>query len=134
MKTNIIVIDDFYENVDEVRSFALSQPFDITGNFPGERTLSFAKNDSVKSVISNALSSVGKITHWPDQPENYNASFQITTAKERSWIHCDSGTTWGWCVLPNARRSFVVGHRGFTNIKKLDCCLLTSTGKKTLKT
>ena len=111
MKTNIIVIDDFYENVDEVRSFALSQPFDITGNFPGERTLSFAKNDSVKSVISNALSSVGKITHWPDQPENYNASFQITTAEERSWIHCDSGTTWaGVCYLtPDAPLSSGTG-------------------------
>ena len=111
MKTNIIVIDDFYNNVDEVREFALSQPFDIIGNFPGERTLSFAKNDSVKSVISNALSSVGKITHWPDQPENYNASFQITTAQERSWIHCDSGTTWaGVCYLtPDAPLSSGTG-------------------------
>jgi len=111
MITNTIIIDDFYENVDEVREFALSQPFDVTGNFPGKRTISFADNDSVKSVISDALSSVGKITYWPQDIDNYNGSFQITTANERSWIHCDSGTMWaGVCYLtPDAPLSSGTG-------------------------
>tara|TARA_R110000765_G_scaffold4389_3_gene13910 strand:+ start:1233 stop:1784 length:552 start_codon:yes stop_codon:yes gene_type:complete len=111
MNTNTIIIDDFYENVDEVRSFALSQPFDITGNFPGKRTVSFADNQSVKSIISQALSTVGKITYWPEEFDNYNGSYQITTAGDRSWIHCDSGTTWaGVCYLtPDAPLSSGTG-------------------------
>ena len=36
MRTNLIVVDDFYNNVDEVREFALSQNFDVEGNYPAK--------------------------------------------------------------------------------------------------
>ena len=35
MRQNIIIVDDFYNNPDQVREFALSQEFDVTGNYPG---------------------------------------------------------------------------------------------------
>ena len=53
MKVNLIIADDFYDDPDEVRSFALSQEFAVRGNYPGIRTKSFL-NESQKEVI-NAL-------------------------------------------------------------------------------
>ena len=32
---DLIIIDNFYSNVDEVRSFALEQDFNVDGNYPG---------------------------------------------------------------------------------------------------
>lgn len=34
MLTNLIVVDDYYNNPDEVRQFALSQEFSVFGNYP----------------------------------------------------------------------------------------------------
>ena len=53
MKVNLIIADDFYDDPDSVRNFALSQEFAVSGNYPGLRTKSFL-NDSHKAVI-NAL-------------------------------------------------------------------------------
>ena len=36
-----IIIDDFYENPDDVREFALTQEYNVSGNFPGNRTIPF---------------------------------------------------------------------------------------------
>ena len=38
MKLNLVVVDDFYDNVNEVREFALTQEFSVEGNYPGVRT------------------------------------------------------------------------------------------------
>ena len=48
MAYNLIIIDDFYNNPEEVREFALAQDFDVDGNYPGHRTKSFL-TDSIKS-------------------------------------------------------------------------------------
>lgn len=103
MKTNIIVVDDFYNNPDEVREFALSQPFDVTGNYPGSRTKSFL-NDSVKETLQNILRAHGgNVTDW-NATDGFTGSFQITTSFDRSWIHSDPYNTWAAvCYLtPNA--------------------------------
>ena len=50
MRTNLIVVDNFYQNVDDVRKFALSQEFSVEGNYPGYRTASFL-NESTKNNI-----------------------------------------------------------------------------------
>ena len=41
MEVNVIIIDNFYQDPDEVREFALSQEFGVRGNYPGNRTESF---------------------------------------------------------------------------------------------
>lgn len=104
MRTNLIIVDDFYTNPDQVRSFALSQDFSVKGNYPGVRTKPFL-NDSVKTVISSIVrSSAGNVTNWHDYEGGYCGCFQLCTSADRTWIHADTFNTWAAvCYLtPNA--------------------------------
>jgi hypothetical protein len=108
MGVSLIIVDDFYNNVDDVREFALQQDFNIDGNYPGHRTISFI-NESIKTAISNIVSPyAGNITWWGD---NYTGAYQYTTQHDRSWIHADQTTMWaGVCYLtPNAPYSSGTG-------------------------
>ena len=91
MRRNIIVIDDFYTNVDSVREFALSQEFDVYGNYPGARTANFL-NESTKQTIQSLIPE--KIVNWLDGPEGYTGAFQLTTGSNSSWIHNDAYNNW----------------------------------------
>ena len=106
MEVNVIIIDNFYQDPDEVREFALSQEFGVRGNYPGNRTESFL-NDELKHYINSIIEPHdGKITYWGanDGQDMYTGAFQITTSADRTWIHSDSTTGWaGVCYLsPNA--------------------------------
>ena len=103
MQTNVIITDDFYGDPDSVRQFALSQAFDVTGNYPGSRTKSFL-NPDIKEAIQTIVWPVGgEITKWYDV-DGMTGSFQLTTAADRSWIHTDHFNKWAAvCYLtPNA--------------------------------
>lgn len=103
MKTNVIIIDDFYSNPDGVRSFALSQEFSQRGNYPGHRTKSFITEDT-KDCIQNIIRNAGGlVTNWNIE-DGLTGSFEYATAADRSWIHTDHFNTWaGVCYLtPNA--------------------------------
>lgn len=110
MKTNLIIVDDFY-GIDPMvpRNFALSQEFSEYGNYPGQRTRSFHYDDLRRSIQDIVWSAGGKITQFEDL--QYNASFQYTTAKDSSWIHADQTTMWaGVCYLtPDAPLSSGTG-------------------------
>ena len=109
MRTNLIVIDDFYNNVDSVREFALAQDFYIKGNYPGTRTENFI-NESTKNQIQDIIYPYsGNVTNWmDDQPRDlllkgetstekgtgYTGAFQISYASDRSWIHTDDNNNW----------------------------------------
>jgi hypothetical protein len=103
MKTNVIIVDDFYSNPDQVRNFALTQPFDITGNFPGARTTQFLTEDTKQAIQDIIFAAGGIITDWLEQ-YGYTGAFQLCTANDRTWIHADPFNTWaGVCYLtPNA--------------------------------
>ena len=89
MRTNLIIVDDFYNNVDEVRKFALSQPFDVKGNYPGVRTGCLI-NDSTRENIQKIVEPHGgKIVDWLESDE-YTGSFQLATSRERTWVHSDN--------------------------------------------
>ncbi len=89
----MIVVDEFYNNPNDVREFALSQEFDVTGNWPGTRTKTFI-NESTKETIQKILQDVsGNVTDWQAN-DGYTGSFQLTTSMDRSWIHADSYNTW----------------------------------------
>lgn len=110
MQTSLIIVDNFYNNVDEVRQFALSLPFDVTGNYPGSRTKTYI-NDGVKEVISNIIKPhAGNVTNW-HEVDGLTGSFQIATAMDRTWIHADTYNTWaGVCYLtPDAPLSSGTG-------------------------
>ena len=116
MKTNMIVVDEFYNNPNDVREFALSQEFDVTGNWPGTRTKTFI-NESTKETIQKILQDVsGNVTDWQAN-DGYTGSFQLTTSMDRSWIHADSYNTWAGVLYltPDAPLS---GGTGIIRYKK----------------
>lgn len=98
MNLELLIIDNFYSNPDAVRQFALSQPFDVTGNYPGARTKPYLPQD-VKNAIQHWMNPVGQITEWFESI-GYTGAFQFTTANDRTWIHSDHYNTWaGVCYL-----------------------------------
>lgn len=91
MKVQTIIIDEFYKNPDDVRTFALAQEFNTHGNYPGQRTSSFLA-DNVKNSIQEIIRPYGgEVTWWGDDS---TGSFQYTTSSDRSWIHSDDTTDW----------------------------------------
>lgn len=97
---SLIVIDNFYRNPHETREYILQQPFFVTGNFPGKRTISYA-TEQIKQIIGDYIRPFGgEITrfHLPNEEnsdqECYNGSFQITTSRDKSWVHTDSVDNW----------------------------------------
>jgi hypothetical protein len=100
MRTNVIIIDDFYNNPDQVRNCALSMQFTVTGNFPGQRTTPVI-NQYVKDAIQNLIRPHGgEVKDWMDAPHQYTGSFQYCVATDRTWIHADIYNTWaGVCYL-----------------------------------
>ena len=103
MKTNVIITDDFYQDPNAVRKYALSQPFEVSGNYPGLRTKPYLPQDLKDSIQYIVFNAGGRITNWHES-SGYTGAFQICTAKDRTWIHADSYNGWAAvCYLtPNA--------------------------------
>jgi predicted O-methyltransferase YrrM len=107
----LIVIDNFYNNAYDTRKYILSQEFLVRGNYPGQRTISFA-NQHLKDIIQEYVMPFGgKITDFPMPKEDgsnasgiYNGSFQYTTSRDRSWVHIDGYNNWAGVLYltPNA--------------------------------
>lgn len=108
---SLLVIDNFYNNPMDTRNFILSQEFSVKGNYPGQRTISYA-TEHLKDVIQKYIAPFGeKITDFPiPKPDNsdadkiYNGSFQYTTSRDRSWVHIDGYNNWAGVLYltPNA--------------------------------
>lgn len=98
MNLDLLVIDNFYINPDQVRAFALIQDYNVVGNFPGRRTQPFI-NDDVKRAIQHFMNFAGEITTWHEH-SGYSGAFQYATAADRTWIHSDGTSMWaGVCYL-----------------------------------
>jgi hypothetical protein len=109
----LIVVDNFYNNALETRKYVLTQEFTVRGNFPGQRTRSYA-TQHLKDIIQGYVEPFsGKITVFPmptdddnnaDNDTIYNGSFQYTVARDRSWIHTDKWNNWAGVLFltPNA--------------------------------
>jgi len=98
MRTNVLIIDDFYSSPDTVRSYALQQPFEVRGNFPGARTAPYLSHD-IKHAINHIMLFAGGVTDWLED-SGYTGAFQIATANDRTWIHTDYNNMWaGVCYL-----------------------------------
>ena len=96
MKKNIIIVDNYYNNPDELRQFILTQNFQVQGNYPGLRTKSFARQTD-KEYLEKII---GKKISWfnmDKNSKNYNGSFQYTTKDMKSWVHRDP-TDWAGIV------------------------------------
>jgi hypothetical protein len=107
----LIIVDNFYNNAMDTRNYILTQEFSVKGNYPGQRTISYA-NEHLKEIIQKYVEPFGgKITKFPCPNEDnsdaatiYNGSFQYTTSRDRSWIHVDNWNNWAGIVFltPNA--------------------------------
>jgi hypothetical protein len=101
---NLLVIDNFYNNAMETRNYTLTQDFKVRGNYPGQRTESFA-NIQLRNMIQGYIEHFsGKITDWPMEKDAYNGAFQYTTSRDRTWIHNDGWNNWAGVLYltPNA--------------------------------
>ena len=99
MKTSLIIVDDFYQNPDSVRNWALNQPFEVKGNYPGARTKPWLEDDLKQTIQRIMQQPGGRITNWHES-SGYTGAFQICTSVDRTWIHADSFNTWaGVCYL-----------------------------------
>lgn len=105
MRTNLIVVDNFYQNVDDVRKFALSQEFSVEGNYPGYRTASFLNESTKNNIERLILPHAGKVINWlQTEPDSYSGAFQISYACHKSWVHTDNANNWAGVLFltPNA--------------------------------
>ena len=102
----LFIIDNFYINPMETRRHILQQEFKIRGNYPGQRTISYATQEICNMIQKWIYPFGGKITHFPMEKNdsNYNGAFQYTTSKDRSWVHVDSWNNWAGVLYltPNA--------------------------------
>jgi hypothetical protein len=67
----LIVIDNFYNNAIDTRNFILTQEFKVRGNYPGQRTRSFANNHLKDIIQEYILPFAGKILEFP-MPDKTN--------------------------------------------------------------
>lgn len=105
---SIIVIENFYEEPDKIREYALQQKYRYGGtSFPGKRTdnnyYPTGIHDTLKTLLSPYFSDI-RISE-----RSSNGEFQITNKHDKSWIHQDKmsekfkATIAGVCYLtPNA--------------------------------
>jgi len=101
---NLMVIDNFYINAMETRKFVLTQEFKVMGNYPGQRTVSYA-NQHLKDMIQGYIQHfAGKIIDWPEGDDTYNGAYQYTTSRNRTWVHNDGWNNWAGVLYltPNA--------------------------------
>ena len=98
MQGSLIIIDDFYQNADELRKSVLELEFSVRGNYPGQRTVSYSHMAGLRNSIQKIIAPFGgRITSWPT---SYNGAFQYTTKDDKSWIHSDQTNEWaGVCYL-----------------------------------
>jgi len=116
---SIIVVDNFYNNAMETRNFILTQNFSVKGNYPGQRTISYATEHLKEIIQKYVMPFGGLITDFPIPNEEtiqmYNGSFQYTTSRDRSWVHVDGHNNWGGVVFmtPDAPLSAGTGFYDF---------------------
>lgn len=103
---SLIIVDNFYNNAMDTRNYILTQEFSVKGNYPGQRTISYA-NEELKNIIQKYVEPfAGKITVFPipktdlsDANIIYNGAFQYTTSQDRSWIHTDKWNNWAGVIF-----------------------------------
>jgi hypothetical protein len=101
---NLMIIDNFYTNAMETRNHILTQEFKVMGNYPGQRTVSYA-NQHLKEMIQGYIQHfAGRIIDWPEGNDTYNGAYQYTTSRNRTWVHNDGWNNWAGVLYltPNA--------------------------------
>ena len=85
-KPRVWTIDNFYDNPDEVREFALGQYYWDDEGYVGMRTRKQFEVEGIKERFEKIMNS--KITKWNDY--GMNGRFQSNIAGSPTAHHCDS--------------------------------------------
>lgn len=96
MRQNIIIVDDFYSNPEEVREIALSQEYPDPGDdytYPGRNSKGQYYNDEVHQKFEN-------IVRQPLNPADQNGYFRISleTDTHKQDVHVDPCWEWGGVI------------------------------------
>ena len=100
----------------------MTQEFSVKGNYPGQRTISYATEDLKQTIQKYVEPFAGKITEFPipkpdlsDAATIYNGAFQYTVASDRSKIHTEKGNNWAGIIFltPDAPMSSGTGFYRF---------------------
>ena len=91
MIDEIRIIDRVYSDPEAVRAHALEQPFEKSGNYPGNRTAPVVGADSelLKTTLEAWLGH--SISYWPQEE---NSCYQLCLDGSQTWVHHDE-TQWG---------------------------------------
>lgn len=90
--TDIIVIDNFFENPYDVRESALNKRFDHFGRYPGMRTsgVDAHRSSLLKSKFEEILHlEIKNWTNCPNGKGNMNTCYQLCLEYDESWVHHD---------------------------------------------
>lgn len=103
-----LCIDNFYQNPDEIRNFALSQDFesDPEGRWPGKRTKELYELD--KNLFHGFCKRLFSIYFNLDDPITWTVATQFqliepmnpesSSKKNSGWIHCDEDTVFAGII------------------------------------
>lgn len=84
---SLVVVDNFLDNPDQVRGFALSQKYEESSDYyKGRRTYERYLSDSLKLEFQDLIGQ--KIVSWDDQP--MNGRFQFCTPQDPLVYHQDT--------------------------------------------
>ena len=95
MRKEIIVIDGFYEDPDEIRKQALAMEYGIKGNYPGTRTDSLPNGD-VRQFLESILNI--KIDEMEWSLGEYTGAYQYVVEDAKTWVHSDHHNDWSCLV------------------------------------
>lgn len=96
MKPAIIVLDDFYQDPNDIRKIALTSSFDVSGNYPGVRTKGY-NDGGVMEAFEEVLGLEIDPSFW--KSSGYNGAFQSVTANTPTWIHSDNFNRYGAIIF-----------------------------------
>jgi len=91
---SLIIVDNFYNNPMDTRNYILKQDFEVRGNYPGQRTQSYATEELKETIQKYVMPFAGKIKQFSMEKDSYNGAFQYTTSRDRSWVHVDGFNNW----------------------------------------
>ena len=104
MEKSIIVIDGFYNEPERIRNEALSMDFNITGNYPGNRTVPLPEGD-VREFLERIIGT--KIDEMSWNIGEYTGTYQFVPEGSNTWVHADRHTDWSCIVYlhPNPKEN-----------------------------
>ena len=108
MNIDSIIVSDFLDNPDAVRSWVIDNSkngflnFDIEGSYPGKRTYQLANID-YRSMVESKLKQIIPFKFEMNMEESDSYAFQLCLENEMTWVHVDSSDWAGILYLtPNA--------------------------------